>query len=673
VVKLNLWILIGLWPVFTRAVTHPHQKQPAGKLVFLVAGQSNSVGHGDASVSEIADPDLAFEYKYDTNTLVPLKDPVGERKLDFEAAHTGSAWPAFAKQLVAGKDQQVIIIPAARGGSSCNAKAEIPHDGTWAPNGKLFKNAILKTSAALKLTQAALSGIIWSQGERDANAINDAKLTADEYEQSLKETIARFRVAFASNVPFYIIETGYYKGHPQQGFDLVRKAQEHVAATCPQVYIVYRNTNLLTDADKLPDGIHYNQQSLNKIGASIAGEIAKLSHTGLNVAGVFTDNMVLQQGIPVAIWGTVSAGAKITVSINHKSAIAKTGTDQKWMVKLPVMPYGGPYTLVIKGGGQTISIKNVMIGEVWLASGQSNMNFPVGRPVKDYEKVVAGANYPMIREFITPYQLNKIPLTDIYGGKWLVCNPANAPEFSALTYFFARKLYLKKKVAIGIIHTSWGGTPIEAWISKEALLTHPEYQVKLPKLLNDSTNWAKMQSVCDSVDVKKDILISTAVKGLELGVTQLNYVDTAWKSHNYPIRASDIHAPSYGLIWFRKTIDVPAGAAGKDFKLDLGKVLESDITYINGIEIGRSKMLDQTLYTVPAGVVKAGKNVIAIRLVNQWGSGQIGSPIDVPSLKSIDGQISVSLTGQWLYDTGIEPKLPKGNGYQIIQQLYLMR
>ncbi|WP_183557879.1 sialate O-acetylesterase [Mucilaginibacter sp. SP1R1] len=381
-------------------------------------------------------------------------------------------------------------------------------------------------------------------------------------------------------------------------------------------------------------------------------------------AKIFADNMVFQQGIPVKIWGTATPGEIVSVKLGTKTAAIRTAPSGKWLLSLPAFNYGGPYVLRVSTLREVINYQNVMIGEVWLASGQSNMNFAIGRPVDDMEKVLAGAAYPMIREFNVPAQVSKMPLDDLKGGQWLVCNSHNVPEFSAVAYFFARKLYLKKKVAIGIIHASYGGTPIEAWTSKEALLANPDFKSKIPELFNDTTNWAQMQAKADSVNLEKDNIISTAANGQGLGAHQLNDMDSSWKGHDYPVRVADIQAPPYSLIWLRKTVVVPAGEVNKDYELDLGKVLESDITYINGIEVGRSKQLNHTFYTIPHGVIRSGENVIAIRLVSQWGNGQLGSPVDKPVLKSLDRKVMISLGGTWLYNYLLEPELPLGKGYQ---------
>ena len=634
-----------------------------GRLLFLVAGQSNAVGQGDSALSVKAGLDKAFEYRYTGNGLYPLADPVGASELGFERAATGSAWPAFAAQMHQLSQKEIIIIPAARNGSSCSYKAEQGSYGTWDTSGILFKNTILKTQQAVKKMGQPINGIIWVQGERDANAINAGDITAADYQESLKKLIVRFRQCLGTQVPFYIVETGYYKNHAKRGFDSVQVVQQRTAATIPHVFLVYKTANF-TAQNRLKDEIHYNQGALNEMGKAIADALYQLA-PHLNTAKIFGNNMVLQQGIAIKIWGYAMAGTAVTVKLNLKAVTVKTDASGHWLASLPAHDYGGPYTLLIKAKQQSISYKNVMIGEVWLASGQSNMNFEIGRPIAHMEKVVAEARYPMIREFNVTRQVSRNPLAEVKGGEWLVCNSANAAQFSAVAYFFARKLHLKKKVAIGIIHASYGGTTIEAWTSKEALLTHPDYKEKLPQMLLDKTDWGAMQAITDSINREKDRVIQIAANGQKLGVHEMNFDDHNWGGRNYPISTSGIGAPAYSIVWLRKTIDVPAtGNINQSFRLNFGKLLESDITYVNGTEVGRSKQLDSTVYTLPKGIIRAGKNVIAIRLVSQWGNGQIGTPVDQPSLKSMDGSLTIPLTGSWKYDYTLEPKLVLGGGYQ---------
>ncbi len=244
-------------------------------VLFLVAGQSNAVGQGDSLQSVQCNAGSAFEYSFTGNTLHALKDPVGVTELHFEKAHTGSAWPAFAEAYHQLSGKQIIIVQAARGGSSCHVKAEMNNYGTWDAQGRLplLDSAVIKAKAAVSKTKMPVAGIIWSQGERDANAINAGQLTTAEYKTALETVIKRFRNALGESVAFYIIQTGYYINHPNKGFDEVRKAQEEIAATIRNVLIVYSDTNIFQEKQWMKDEIHYNQPALNNIGKTIANKV----------------------------------------------------------------------------------------------------------------------------------------------------------------------------------------------------------------------------------------------------------------------------------------------------------------------------------------------------------------------------------------------------------------
>jgi Carbohydrate esterase, sialic acid-specific acetylesterase len=249
--------------------------------LFLIAGQSNAVGQGDSLRSVRCQLNTAFEYKSVTDSLVLLADPVGEDAHHFQAAKTGSIAPAFARSYSEYTGNKVIIISSARGGSSCHEEAELKDLGTWAKQGELllFPEAAEKIKKATNKVHAPLSGIIWLQGERDANAINSKHITEREYEDSLADLIKRFRQNFGALLPFYIVETGFYHNHPREGFDAVRKAQRQIANETPFVYLVYDETDDFKKSNWMKDDIHYNQGALNHIGEVVANAIVKLERT----------------------------------------------------------------------------------------------------------------------------------------------------------------------------------------------------------------------------------------------------------------------------------------------------------------------------------------------------------------------------------------------------------
>ncbi len=248
------------------------------KALFVVAGQSNAVGQGNAEQSVRVTE--ALEYRYQSDSLVPLQDPVGENVLEFQAANTGSAWPAFAQRYHALTGQQVILVAAARGGSSAHQKAELNELGTWAAEGHkpLLTNALKKVRRAEAKVGVPIQGIIWLQGERDANAIFDQQLTAEAYEAALEGLIERFRNGLGTVVPFYLVLTGNQQGREPIGNTAVRQAQRNVARRLTQVFVVYEQAEHFAEKHWMKDFVHYNQQALNDIGKTVAERIVTLNN-----------------------------------------------------------------------------------------------------------------------------------------------------------------------------------------------------------------------------------------------------------------------------------------------------------------------------------------------------------------------------------------------------------
>ena len=204
----------------------------------------------------------------------------------------------------------------------------------------------------------------------------------------------------------------------------------------------------------------------------------------------FSSNMVLQKGIELPVWGWASPGEKVTVTFEKSVVKTRTGKNGKWFVKLPKMEYGGPYKMTIQGKSLR-SIENIMIGEVWVCSGQSNMEWKVSN-TKNADKEMAAANYPDIRLFTVKKRVSKEPLDNLEDGEWSVCTPQSVPDFSAVGFYFGRNLNEHLKVPIGLIHTSWGGTVAETWMSPEAIAADPDFSTMLEKLKSVDMNAKKV-------------------------------------------------------------------------------------------------------------------------------------------------------------------------------------
>ncbi len=214
---------------------------------------------------------------------------------------------------------------------------------------------------------------------------------------------------------------------------------------------------------------------------------------------LFSDNAVLQRGMSLPVWGTARDGENVTVEFAGQK-VSTTAKDGKWMVHLKPLKAGGPFTMTISGDN-TVTIKNILVGEVWICSGQSNMQRPLGSvnwapPIDNWQQEVATANYPQIREFYVPSRISFTPVADS-DGNWTVCSPETVVNWSAVGYFFGRDLYQDLHVPIGLVFSSWGGTVAEAWTSADALKTMPDFKAdleqaqNLPAIERAKNNYAK--------------------------------------------------------------------------------------------------------------------------------------------------------------------------------------
>lgn len=303
-----------------------------------------------------------------------------------------------------------------------------------------------------------------------------------------------------------------------------------------------------------------------------------------------------------------------------------------------------------------------MVGEVWLASGQSNMSFAIDRPMLNAKQIIAGANFPLIREFRNPQRCSSYPEQETVGD-WKVCTPQNAGCFSAVAYFFARKISAEQHVAMGIINSSYDGSFIQPWISETMLETQVEFAHNMQQIKMKGEDWAKLQEAGNPIRAKYKAAIANDSAALEKGVARTDFKDSSWKNITYPMRAADAGLNGYKIIWLRKTVNIPESVAGKPLLLSLGELKQQDITYFNGIEIGRDNKEEPREYRIPSALVKGGKAVIAIRWLSEWGYGRVGNPGVVAALSNVNNW-QMSLAGNWKYNEQIEPELPLAPSYE---------
>lgn len=360
-------------------------------------------------------------------------------------------------------------------------------------------------------------------------------------------------------------------------------------------------------------------------------------------ARIFSSNMVLQQGQENTIWGWADKGEKITINFAGKTISAKADKSGKWSAKLPSLEYGGPYELTIKGKN-VVQFDNILIGEVWICSGQSNMEFSVSSAI-NAKAEIASANYPKIRLFTVEKKVSQTPVEDLDKGEWQVCSAETVPSFSAVGYFFGRMLNQELKIPVGLIHASWGGTVAETWSSAQTIENDPDFKDKLKELAGfDMANY-KEQKMSAIKALLKDF--PEKDMGLVNGVAvyadpKLNDADWAEISGAKLWEESGFISID-GIAWYRKTIDLTADQAKNATEICLGAIDDNDITWINGVKIGATDQYNTIrLYKIPANTLKSGKNIIAIRVVDTGGGGGLYGGNDDKYLQIADTQLKLS-------------------------------
>lgn len=368
---------------------------------------------------------------------------------------------------------------------------------------------------------------------------------------------------------------------------------------------------------------------------------------------LISDGMVLQRNADVKIWGRADEGEKITISFDGKTYNAAAGANGKWEAILSQLKAGGPYSMNIDASNH-ITLKDIMVGDVWVCSGQSNMELPMRRVKYRYPETIANSDNPNIRQFIVPDVYNfQQPQEDLKSGRWVSANPESVLEFTAVGYFFAKELFEKYHVPIGLINTSLGGSPAEAWLSEDALKAFPEY-LKTAEKFKDNAYIKQITKKNKTVQNAWYSRLQQKDKGLKKGQKpwfDTTYDASGWATMNVPGYWAD-HELGHvnGVVWFRKEIDVPASMTGKPAKLWLGRIVDADTTYVNGKIVGTvSYQYPPRIYDVPANLLKAGKNIIVIRVINNSGRG--GFVPDKPYELSA-GEQTIDLKGEWQYKLG---------------------
>lgn len=402
----------------------------------------------------------------------------------------------------------------------------------------------------------------------------------------------------------------------------------------------------------------------------------------MKLAAVFSDNMVLQHGIRLPVWGWAEPGDKVTVEFRGQEKTAVVQKEGKWSVILNPMEIStDPKTMTVssKIGNRQLTISNVLIGEVWVCSGQSNMEWQVMNS-KNSAQETEDANYPNIRLFTVPRVADINPKQDI-DSSWCICSPETVGDFSAVAYFFGREIHRKTGVPVGLINTSWGGTIAEAWTSREAMASDPFFRKVIREYEDELRNpddpakgiSAKQREWSDKYD-NKDMENAGETKGWHRPDANI----ANWEEMDLPATWQAAGHQHSGIFWFRREVNIPADWAGKDLTLGIGPTDKSDVTYFNGIQVGSITMEQRSdawstprIYTVTGNLVKKGRNVIAVRVYsNIYAGGFIGSPSQMRLIPvAVKDEKPIPLSGKWKYQIEANfglvpnpPSPPRGQG-----------
>ena len=372
----------------------------------------------------------------------------------------------------------------------------------------------------------------------------------------------------------------------------------------------------------------------------------------IEVSPVFSDHIVLQQKTKNIIWGKAEPNIRIKIKPSWSKVIkTRSNRNGNWKTSIRTPEAGGPYTIEISSKWDRKIINDVMIGEVWLCSGQSNMRMPLNgkHPIENGIETIESANYPKIRMFNVEKTVAITPQTDI-NGDWIVCSPKTAGGLSAVAFFFGKKLFDELNVPIGLIHSSWGGSPAESWASLNVLKTinpFEDFEQKITELNNPKSEYNMWMKNLNNIDLNtyyendNNIIVN-------IDYASTHYDDSQWKTVKIPSWFSGPLQNFDGIIWFRKSFELTKVEENITYTLSLGGIDDNDETYLNGVKIGRTQdWTKKRNYAIPVGLLKQGKNTISVEVFDGAGNGGIYGGDDFGIKK--EGEFVLDLSGDWKY------------------------
>jgi sialate O-acetylesterase len=398
---------------------------------------------------------------------------------------------------------------------------------------------------------------------------------------------------------------------------------------------------------------------MSLLASSIACAFAPAQAQELGFARVFSDHAVLQRGQPITVWGTAEAGRKLTLTLNGRSASGTADKQGKWRVQLPQQQAGGPYTLTVESNGKTASVNDVMVGDVFLCSGQSNMEFAVRNSTNAWSNTGASANSQLrflnVEKTSTPAPQDELKPS----AAWKVAGPDTIGDASAVCYYMARDLQARYKVPMGFINASWGGTTIQGWIGGESLRTMKDYTGGVDALKVLATDPARaMRNEGERIEAWWTAHDPAAQA--QRAWNAPGFDDAAWPTMTAAGSWKDSGIAEFksfdGVAWFRTTVTLSEAQAQSANALQLGPIDTYDTTWVNGVRVGGSSTGWMWRdYTVPKGVFKAGANVIAVRVLSGGQGGGLSGQPATRGIRTADGQL-IPLPATWKYRLGTPMK-----------------
>jgi len=388
--------------------------------------------------------------------------------------------------------------------------------------------------------------------------------------------------------------------------------------------------------------------------------LAFLLHTAMNaevtLPFILADNMVLQRDIPFNIWGWAKPGEKVTISVANQKITVKTGANGEWKAGFKPLSAGGPYEVTISGKN-TLVLKNVMAGDVWVCGGQSNMEWPLSQS-RNWMTDKNTVDNPKIRLFYVPKNMSMKPLTNTKEARWELCNAESAASFSAIGYYFGKNLINQIDVPIGLINSNWGGTDIETWISLETMYLDKDYTAGIDKM--KAVNLDELQKEAERKIKEWQNAIDNEDPGIVSKWYAPEYNASGWSLMRLPQAWEGAGLPGLdGVVWFRKEFRLTAAEAGKEVIISLGPIDDSDECYVNGKLIGKTENRYDfpRVYKITPGLLKEGINIICIKVIDTGGGGGLWG-MDNQLYAEVNGDRK-NLAGDWYYKVGLNLPAPR--------------